>query len=180
MCQQVPSASVAMPPLFIALRVVFFDAMFGAILPCGRQGNGERWGRKGPPTRRSWLAAHRRRPLASTASTSLLPHIGFCARVLCKAEHHPHSRDAMPKPGLHVFDFCEHVVTSARSYCKSRIEYLARFRFVIPRQRNHSTTHLRGDVVLFAHHSHLRTRCPIRCDRNADSEARQSSRSMYS
>jgi hypothetical protein len=27
MCQQVPSASVAMPPLFIALRVVFFDAM---------------------------------------------------------------------------------------------------------------------------------------------------------
>jgi hypothetical protein len=28
MCQQVPSASVAMPPLFIALRVVFFDAMF--------------------------------------------------------------------------------------------------------------------------------------------------------
>jgi hypothetical protein len=32
MCQQLPSASVAMPPLFIALRFVFFDAMFGAIL----------------------------------------------------------------------------------------------------------------------------------------------------
>jgi hypothetical protein len=28
MCQHVPSASVAMPPLFIALRVVFFDAIF--------------------------------------------------------------------------------------------------------------------------------------------------------
>jgi hypothetical protein len=27
MCQQVPSASVAMPPRFIALKVVFFDAM---------------------------------------------------------------------------------------------------------------------------------------------------------
>ena len=27
MCQQVPSASVAMPPLFIAHRVVFFDAI---------------------------------------------------------------------------------------------------------------------------------------------------------
>jgi hypothetical protein len=35
MCQQVPSASVAMPPLFIALRVVFFDAMF-AFLNCSR------------------------------------------------------------------------------------------------------------------------------------------------
>jgi len=28
MCQHVPSASLAMPPLFIALRVVFFDAIF--------------------------------------------------------------------------------------------------------------------------------------------------------
>ena len=28
MCQHVPSASVAMPPLFIALRVVFLDAIF--------------------------------------------------------------------------------------------------------------------------------------------------------
>jgi hypothetical protein len=26
MCQQLPSASVAMPPLFIALKVVFLDA----------------------------------------------------------------------------------------------------------------------------------------------------------
>jgi hypothetical protein len=32
MCQQVPSASVAMPPLFIELRVVFFDAMFAVWL----------------------------------------------------------------------------------------------------------------------------------------------------
>jgi hypothetical protein len=30
MCQHVPSASVAMPPLFIALRVLFFDAIFDA------------------------------------------------------------------------------------------------------------------------------------------------------
>jgi hypothetical protein len=35
MCQHVPSASVAMPPLFIALRVVFFDAIF-AFLNCSR------------------------------------------------------------------------------------------------------------------------------------------------
>jgi hypothetical protein len=32
MCQQVPSVSVAMPPLFIELRVVFFDAMFAVWL----------------------------------------------------------------------------------------------------------------------------------------------------
>ena len=35
MCQHVPSASVAMPPLFIALRVVFFDAIFVS-LNCSR------------------------------------------------------------------------------------------------------------------------------------------------
>ena len=35
MCQHVPSASVAMPPLFIALRVVFFGAIF-AFLNCSR------------------------------------------------------------------------------------------------------------------------------------------------
>jgi hypothetical protein len=35
MCQHVPSASVAMPPLFIALSVVFFGAIF-AFLNCSR------------------------------------------------------------------------------------------------------------------------------------------------
>ena len=33
MCQQVPSASVAMPPLFISLKVVFFGAMFALLAP---------------------------------------------------------------------------------------------------------------------------------------------------
>jgi hypothetical protein len=70
--------------------------------------------------------------------------------------------------------------TSAPSCCRSRIEYLAWLRVSIPQQRNRSIIHLRGDAALSGLHRHLRRRCPIRCDRNADSEARQSMRSMRS
>src|SRR5271165_274713 len=69
-------------------------------------------------------------------------------------------------------------VTSTRSYCKSRIEYLARLRRAIERQRNRSTTHPREDVS--PHQRHLRRRRPIRCGRNGDSEVRRSKRSMRS
>jgi hypothetical protein len=99
-----------------------------------------------------------------------LPHTGFGARVLRKSEDSSHSYDAMPKPSLLVFDFCEHVVTSTQSCGKYRIEYLARLRVSIAQRRNRSTSYLRGDEALFARRRHLRRRFPIQCDHNADSE----------
>jgi hypothetical protein len=40
--------------------------------------------------------------------------------------------------------------------------------------------HLRGGAAFFALRRHVRKPCPIRCDRNADSEARRSKRLMRS
>jgi hypothetical protein len=69
--------------------------------------------------------------------------------------------------------------TSMRSYCKSRIEYLARLRGVPP-QRNCSKGYRREDAALLFRPSRLRRLYPFRCARNEGSKAQRPKAPMRS
>jgi hypothetical protein len=87
MCQQVPSASVAMPPLFIALRVVFFDVMFAVWLLAAAQ---RRAGASRP--RRHFPAHHRPASLQPEVLEAVQRRVHVCMRPcwLVTQQDYPH------------------------------------------------------------------------------------------
>jgi hypothetical protein len=81
---------------------------------------------------------------------------GFRARVLRKSEDSSHPHDAVPKPTLLVFDSCEHVVTSTRSYLEAHGHDVGAALPSVEQQRQREARHgaervcgfERGNVVL--------------------------------